>query len=95
MYTHVKVIPRELQHRLVVVDVDDQKLKKSVKKSRKVRWTVWKLNEKEIKENFEERVVELVDTDSMYLWGSYKKGVLQACNEWCGKTKGRGDRKST
>ena len=29
----VKVIPGELQHRLVVVDVDEQKLKKSVKKS--------------------------------------------------------------
>ena len=29
----VKVIPRELQHWLVVVDVEEQKLKKSVKKS--------------------------------------------------------------
>ena len=28
----VKAIPGELQHRLVVVDVDEQKLKKSVKK---------------------------------------------------------------
>ena len=33
-----KVIPGELQHRLEVVDVEEQKLKKSVKKSRKVRW---------------------------------------------------------
>ena len=31
---HVKVIPGELQHRLVVVDVEQQKLKKSVKKSK-------------------------------------------------------------
>ena len=29
----MKVIPGELQHRLVVVDVEKQKLKKSVKKS--------------------------------------------------------------
>ena len=29
----VKVIPGELQHRLVVVDVEEQKLKKSEKKS--------------------------------------------------------------
>ena len=46
-----------------------------------MRWRVWKLKEKEIKERFKERVVELVNTDSMYLWGSYKKGVLQACDE--------------
>ena len=50
----VKVIPTELQHRLLVVDVEDQKLKKSVKKSKRVRWRVWKLKEKEIKEKFEE-----------------------------------------
>ena len=56
-----------------------------------MRWRVWKLKEKEIKEKFEERVVELVYTDSKDLWGSYKKGVLQACDELCGKTKGRED----
>ena len=39
----VKVIPGELQHNLVVVDMEEQKLKKSVKKSRRVRWRVWKL----------------------------------------------------
>ena len=88
----MKVIPWELQHRLVVVDVEGQKLKKSVKKSKRVRWRVWKLKEKEIQGKFEERVVELVDTDSMDLWVSYKNGVLQACEELCGKTKGRGDR---
>ena len=33
---------------------------------------MWKLKEKEIKEKFEERVVELVNPDSMDLWGSYK-----------------------
>ena len=31
----------------------------------------------------------------MDLWGSYKKGVLQACDALCGKTKGRGDRVNT
>ena len=87
----VKVIPGKLQYRLVVVDVEEQKLKKSVKKSRKVRWRVWKLKEKYIEEKFEERVVKLVDTDLMDFWGSCKKGVSQACDELCGKTKGRGD----
>ena len=78
----------------MVVDVEEQKLKKSVKKSKKVRWRLWKLKEKEIEEKFEERVVELVDSDSVHLWGSYKNGVLQACEELCGKTKGREDRAS-
>ena len=62
-----------------------------MKKSKRVRWRVWKLKEKEIKEQFEKRIVELVDTDSIDLWGSYKIGVEQACEELCGKTKGRGD----
>ena len=47
----VKVISGELQHRPVVVDVEEQILKKSVKKSKRVRWRVWKLKEKDIKEN--------------------------------------------
>ena len=46
----MKVTPEQLQHRLVVVDVEEQKLKKSVKKSKRVRWRVWKLKEKEIKD---------------------------------------------
>ena len=50
----VKVIPGKLQRRLVVVDVEGQKLKKSGKTSRRVRWKVWKLKEKEIKQKFEE-----------------------------------------
>ena len=36
----VKVIPGELQHRLLVVDVEEQKLQKLVKKSKRVRWRV-------------------------------------------------------
>ena len=49
----VKVILGELQHRLVVVD-EEKKLKKSEKKSKRARWRVWKLKEKDIKEKFEE-----------------------------------------
>ena len=78
-----KVIPGELQHRLVVVDVEEQKLKESVKKSKRVKWRVWKLKEKEIKEKVEERIGKLVDIDSKDLWKSYKNGVLKACDELC------------
>ena len=72
----VKVIQGELQHRLVAVDVEERKSKKSVKKNKRVRWRVWKLKEKEIKEKFEERIRKLVDIDSKDLWGSYKNGVF-------------------
>ena len=51
-----------------MVDVEERKLKKSVKKSKRVRWRVWKLQEKEIKEEFERRVVELVDAETVDLW---------------------------
>ena len=49
----VNVMSGEWQHRLVVDDVEEQKLKKSVKKSKKVTWKVLKLKEKEIKKKFE------------------------------------------
>ena len=88
----VKVIPGELQHRLVVVDVEERKLRKSGKKSEMVRWRVWKLKEKKIKEEFAQRVM---DTEAVDLWESYKNGVLKACDELCGKTKGRRDQGNT
>ena len=91
----VKLIPAELQHRLVVVDMEKRKLKKSGKKNKRVRWRVWKLKEKEIKEELEQRVVKLVDTEAVDLWESYKNGVLKACDELCGKTKGRRDQGNT
>ena len=40
-----KVIPWELQHRLVVVDLDKKVLKKIVRKERIIRRKIWKLNE--------------------------------------------------
>ena len=78
-----------------MVDVEKRKLKKSGKKSKRVRWRVWKLKEKKIKEEFEQRVVELVDTEAVDLWEFHKNGVLKACDELRGKTKGRSDQGNT
>ena len=78
-----------------MLDVEEQELKKSVKKSERVEWRVWKLKEKEIKKKFEERIGKLVDIDLKDLWGSDKNGVLKACDNLCGKTKVRGDRGNT
>ena len=86
----VKVIPWELQHRLVVVDLHKKFLKKVLRKQRIIRRKIWKLNENQTR--FEKRVKELVSTDAPDLWKIFKDGVLKACDEVCGKKKSRRDR---
>ena len=83
--TDVKVIPWELQHRLLVAEVDKRKLNKVVKKESRVKRMVWKLKEREMQEKFERRVKELVDVKTTNLWESFRDGVLTACDELCGK----------
>ena len=87
----VKVIPWELQHRMVVVDLDKKVLKKIVRKERIVRRKIWKLNENQTRVRFEKTVKELVSTDAPDLWKTFRGGVLKACDELCGKKKSRRD----
>ena len=51
----VKVIPWELQHRLVVVDLDKKILKRIVRKQRIIRRKSWKLNENQTRVRFEKK----------------------------------------
>ena len=88
----VKVIPWELQLRLVVVDLDKKVLKKVVRKERIIRRKISKLNENRTRVRFEKRVKELVSTDAPDLWKTFRDGVLKACDEVCGKKKSRRDR---
>ena len=60
----VKVISWELQHRLVVVDLDKKILKKVVRKQQIIKRKIWKLNENQTRVRFEKRVKELVSTDA-------------------------------
>ena len=85
----VKVIQWELQHRLLVADVDKRKLNKVVKKESRVKGMAWKLKEGEMQEKFERRVEELIDVKTTNLWESFSDGVLTACDELCGKKKVR------
>ena len=89
--SNVKVIPWELQHRMVVVDLDRKVLKKIVRKARIIRRKIWKLNENQTRVRFEKRVKELVSTDAPDLWKTFRDGVLKACAELCGKKKFRRD----
>ena len=91
----VKSVPGELQHSIVIVDVDKKKLKKIVKKKKTEKRRVWKLKEDETRRKFQHRVGELVDMDSPNLWKSFKEGVLRACDEVCGKARGRREQGET
>ena len=68
------MIPWQLQHRMVVVDLDKEVLKKVVKKERIIR-KIWKLNENRTRVKFQKRVKELVSTDASDLWETFKDVV--------------------
>ena len=91
----VKVIPGELQHRLVVTDLVKKRMKKVVRKKAIERRKVWKLKEDDTRARFEGRVGELVSADARDLWKCFKEGVLKACDEVCGKKKGTRDQGDT
>ena len=38
-----------------------------------------------IRKQFFEKVIKLVDVGAANLWGNFKDGVLNACDEVCGK----------
>ena len=82
----VNVIPGELKHRLVVTDLVKKKV---VRKEAIERMKVWELKVEDTRARFEGRVGELVSTDTLDLWKCFKEGVLKACDEVCGKKKGR------
>ena len=91
----VKVVPGELQHRLVVTDLVKKKVKKVVRKKSIERRKIWKLKEGDTRAKFEGRVGGLVSADATDLWKCFKEGVLKACDELCGKKKGRRDQGDT
>ena len=57
----VTAIPGYLQHVLVVVDVNKDKLKNNKTNNKVVRRRVWKSKDKDVRSNFKQRVWELVD----------------------------------
>ena len=71
VYKGCKSDSMELQHRMVVVDLD----KKVLKKERIIRRQIWKLNENQTRVRFEKRVKELVSTDAPDLWKTFRDGV--------------------
>ena len=52
----VKAIPWELQHQLVVTDIDKRKLKKTVENQQTFRRRIWKLKENNMKTKFQKEL---------------------------------------
>ena len=70
-------------------------MKKVVRKEAIERRKVWKLKEDDTSVKFEGRVGELLSADAVDLWKCFKEGLLKACDEVCGKKKGRRDQEDT
>ena len=66
-----------------------------VRKEAFKRRKVWKLREDDTRARFKGRVRELVSVDGPDLWKNFKEGMLRACDEVCGKRKGRRDQGNT
>ena len=53
------------------------------------------MREDDSRARFKGRVRELVSVDAPDLWQNFKEGILRACDEVCGKRKGRRDQGNT
>ena len=79
----------------MVTDLVKRTLKRVIQQKPIVKRQMWKLKDSETRRRWKERVTELVNTEAQDLWKSFKNGILQACDEVCGKKRGRKDRGNT
>ena len=86
---NVKAIHGEIQHALVIADIGKKKIRDVVRKTCAERRKIILLKYVKIRKRFEEKVIKLVDVGSPNLWGHFKDGVLMACDDMCGKKRGR------
>ena len=85
---NVKVIPGELQHSLVIIDLCGMSSPRK-KKVNNRRVKIWRLKEDEVKHRFKERMDDLWNSSVKDdIWEKYKECVLQAMEEVCGISKG-------
>ena len=88
-----KAIPGEeclTQHRMVRADVWVRSMKKDKKKGRQ-KMKIWKLRNNNIRDSFEERVVEKLAGEEGS-WKKFQNSLLQAGKEICGMTSGKARR---
>ena len=87
---NMKAIHGEIQHALVIADIDKKKIRKVVRKTCAERRMISLLKYEMMRKRFEEKVMTLVDVGVPNLCGHFKDGILKACGEVCvRRSKGR------
>ena len=81
----MKAILGELQHGLVIADIDKKKIRKVVRKTCAERRKIRLLKDVKSRKQFKKKVIELVDVGVPNLWRHFKDGGLEACGEVCWK----------
>ena len=92
---NVKAIHGELQHAVVVEDIDKKKIRNVPRKTCTERRKISMLKDVKIRKQFEGKDIKLVDVGSQNFWAHFKHGVLKACDEVCGKKRGRRNKGDT
>ena len=85
---NVKVITGELQHSLVIGDIDKKQTNKTQRKPESQKRNVATLRDETYRQLFECRVNDIMSDSHNDLWGSIK-GVQMACVEVCGYKKNK------
>ena len=87
---NVNVIPGELQHSLVVMDVNNLTRKRRKNTSNIIRTKTWRLKDEQVKGMFQERMNEIYQESSESdIWLKYRDSALKAAAEACGIIRGR------
>ena len=69
--------------------MDKRKIRKVERKTCTERRKITLLKDVKIRKRYVENVIELFDIGDPNLWGYFMDAVLEACDEVCGKKKGR------
>lgn len=88
---NVKAIPGMLQHSMVVMDVVSKEMKKRDREKFVSRRKTWKLQDVEVRKEFEVKVAESWESGCKDgdVWERYRDCVLTTADEVCGWTKGK------
>ena len=70
-------------------DINKNKIRNVVRRTFAERRKISLLKDVKIRKRFVEKVIKLVDVGASNLWGHFKDVVLKACDEVCGKKRGR------
>ena len=73
----------------MVSDIDKKKIRNVVRNTCTERRQVSLLKDVKIRKRFDENLIKFVDVGAPNLWGHFKGEVLKACDEVCGKKRGR------